>query len=180
MRLELTGRHVEITPAIRTLVDRKLGRLERLLNDAIVSAQIVLTREKYRHLTDVAVHMRGDHVLAGKTVGDTWADSVGRAIEKIEQQAVKVKGKWTERKRRATPARALPPPVVAAPAEDSVRPRVVRASRYHVKPMSVEDAALQVEAGAEGFLVFRNAGSGAINVLYRRKNGDLGLIEPER
>lgn len=180
MRLELTGRHVEITPAIRTLVDRKLSRMSRLLNDALVSTQIVLTREKYRHLTEISVHLRGDHVLAGKVAGDTWADSVGRAVEKVEQQAAKVKGKWVERKRRGTPARALPAEPPAAAADEAVRPRIVRAARYHVKPLSVEDAALEVEAGADGFLVFRNAGTGAVNVLYRRKNGDLGLIEPGR
>jgi putative sigma-54 modulation protein len=179
MRLELTGRHVAITPTIRHLVDRKVAKLTRVLNDAAVSAQVVLTREKYRHVTEIAVHMRGDHVLAGKTSGATWTDSVGRAIEKIEQQAQKVKGKWVERKRRATPVRALPPPPLAAPA-DEVLPRIVRASRYHVKPLSVEDAARAVEQGRDEFLVFRNAGTGAINVLYRRTDGDFGLIEPER
>ena len=56
----------------------------------------------------------------------------------------------------------------------------MRASRYHVKPLALDAAATQVEAGGDGFLVFRNADTGAINVLYRRKNGDLGLIEPER
>jgi putative sigma-54 modulation protein len=180
MRLELTGRHVEITPALRTLVDRKLGRIARLLNDALVSTQIVLTREKYRHLTEISVHLRGDHVLAGKTAGDTWADSVGRAVEKVEQQAAKVKGKWVERKRQRTSARRLPVATPDTPADEAVRPRVVRAARYHVKPMSVDDAAMEVDGGADGFLVFRNAGTGAVNVLYRRKNGDLGLIEPER
>jgi len=123
--------------------------------------------------------MRGDHVLAGKTAGATWTDSVGRAIEKIEQQARRVKGKWAERKRRATPARVLPVASPAAAAED-VLPRIVRASRYHVKPLSAEDAARAVEQGRDGFLVFRNADTGAINVLYRRKDGDFGLIEPER
>jgi len=180
MRLELTGRHVEITPAIRTLVDRKLSRLTRLLNDALVSTQIVLTREKYRHLTEISVHLRGDHVLAGKISGDTWADSVGRAVDKVEQQAAKVKGKWVDRKRQRTSAGRLPVDTPAASADEVVRPRVVRAARYHVKPMSVEEAALEVDGGADGFLVFRNAGTGAVNVLYRRKNGDLGLIEPER
>lgn len=179
MRLELTGRHVEITPSIRTLIDRKLGKLARVLNDAIVSAQVVLTREKYRHVTEMSVHIRGDHVLAGKTSGTTWTDSVGRAVEKIEQQAKKVKGKWAERKRRAAPARALPTAPLAVAADD-VLPRVVRASRYHVRPMSVDEAARAVDGGRDGFLVFRNAGTGAINVLYRRKSGDLGLIEPER
>jgi putative sigma-54 modulation protein len=180
MRLELTGRHVAITPTIRHLVDRKVAKLTRVLNDAAVSAQVVLTREKYRHVTEIAVHMRGDHVLAGKTSGATWTDSVGRAIEKIEQQAQKVKGKWNGRKRRAAPDGVLTPAPAATPAEEVVPPRVVRASRYHVRPMSVEDAALAVETGRDEFLVFRNAGTGAINVLYRRKDGDLGLIEPER
>jgi putative sigma-54 modulation protein len=179
MRLELTGRHVEITPSIRSLVDRKLARLTRVLNDSVVSAQVVLTREKYRHVTEMSVHMRGDHVLAGKTAGTTWTDSVGRAIEKIEQQAQKVKGKWAARKRRAAPAGVLPPSPETASAND-VLPRVVRASRYHVRPMSVNDAARAVEGGRDGFLVFRNSGTGAINVLYRRKDGDFGLIEPER
>jgi len=179
MRLELTGRHVDITPTIRNLVDRKVAKLTRILNDSAVSAQVVLTREKYRHVTEIAVHMRGDHVLAGKTSGATWTDSVGRAIEKIEQQAQKVKGKWAERKRRATSARVLPPPSLLPPA-DEVLPRIVRASRYHVRPLSVEEAARAVEQGPDGFLVFRNAGTGAINVLYRRKDGDFGLIEPER
>jgi putative sigma-54 modulation protein len=180
MRLELTGRHVEITPALRTLVTRKLARLARLLNDSMVSAQVVLTRQKHLHLTDIAVHMRGDHVLAGKTGGDTWTESVGLAVDKVEQQASRVKGKWSGRKRRGTPAREVAEPIGAEPAERVVRPRVVRAPRYHVKPMSVDDAALAVEGGNDGFLVFRNAGTGAINVLYRRKDGDLGLIEPER
>jgi putative sigma-54 modulation protein len=179
MRLELTGRHVEITPVIRNLVDRKLAKLTRVLNDSVVSAQVVLTREKYRHVTEMSVHMRGDHVLAGKTAGTTWTASVGRAVEKIEQQAQKVKGKWAERKRRATPAGALPAAPPAQPA-DEVLPRIVRASRYHVRPMSVDDAARAVEGGRDGFLVFRNSDTGAINVLYRRKDGDFGLIEPER
>jgi putative sigma-54 modulation protein len=179
MRLELTGRHVEITPVIRNLVDRKLAKLTRVLNDSVVSAQVVLTREKYRHVTEMSVHMRGDHVLAGKTAGTTWTASVGRAVEKIEQQAQRVKGKWAERKRRATPAGALPAASPAPPA-DEVLPRIVRASRYHVRPMSVDDAARAVEGGRDGFLVFRNSDTGAINVLYRRKDGDFGLIEPER
>jgi putative sigma-54 modulation protein len=180
MRLELTGRNVEITPALRALVDRKLAKLTRVMNDAIVSAQVVLTREKYRHVTDMSLHMRGDHVLAGKTTGETWTDSIGRAADKVAQQATRVKGKWAERKRRATSARAMPPPPADTQPDDAAPRRIVRALRYHVKPLAIDDAAMEVEAGGDGFLVFRNADTGAINVLYRRKNGDLGLIEPER
>jgi putative sigma-54 modulation protein len=179
MRLVLTGRHVEITPVLRRLVDRKLGKLARIFEDGIVSAQVVLTQQKYRHLTDVTVHARGDHML--KAAGDTasWETSLAQAVEKLEQQAQKVKGKWQERKRRATPVRTLgDAPVLEPTAEDERVLRVVRASRYSAKPMTVEEAVLSVDRGHD-VLVFRNATTNSINVLYRRQDGDLALIEPE-
>ena len=180
MRLELTGRHVEITPDLRKQVEKKLAKLDRLLKGGIVSVQAVLTLEKYRRKSEVTVHTRGEHFLHG--LGDTgsWETSINDAIEKIEQQLQKVKGKWQERKRRATPARVLPLPDAEPAAEAPPKPRRVRRTpRYPVKPMTVEEAALTVDAGDDEFLVFRNASTDSINVLYRRKDGQLGLIEPE-
>src|SRR5215472_15034395 len=101
MRLELTGRHVEITPTLRRLVDTKLAKLERMLNDSAVSAQAVLTREKYRHRAEITLHARGEKFLHGVGNANAWEASLSQAIEKITQQAQKVKGKWQERKRRA-------------------------------------------------------------------------------
>ena len=72
MRLALTGRHLDISPGLRALVDRKLVRLERLLGGAIVSAQVVCSRQKDRLEADVTVHMRGDHTLASRATGATW------------------------------------------------------------------------------------------------------------
>src|SRR5712692_11099456 len=100
MRLELTGRHVEITPTLRRLVDTKLGKLERLLNDSAVSAQAVLTREKHRCRADITVHARGEKFLHGVGTSVAWEASVCEAIDKIAQQAQRIKGKWQERKRR--------------------------------------------------------------------------------
>ena len=184
MRLALTGRHVEITPALQWLAEKKVGKLDRLLNDGIVSAQVVLTLQKHRHLVDIRAHARGDHVLHGLGDTDSWETSFSGAIEKIEQQLLKMKGKWQERKRRAAPAKTVaaeaPPPVEARPREDEPRPRrILRAARDPVKPMTVDEAAMEVEAGADAFLVFRNASTDSINVLYRRKDGNFGLIEPE-
>src|SRR5690348_5165199 len=102
MRLELTGRHVDITPALRRLVDAKLARLERLLNDSAVSAQAVLTREKHVRRADITLHARGENFLHGVGSSTTWEASLGEAIDKIAQQAQKVKGKWQERKRRGS------------------------------------------------------------------------------
>jgi len=106
MRLELTGRHIEITPALRKLVDAKIRRLDRLLNSRALSAQAVLTLEKNRHRADVTLHARGETFLHGYGASASWETSVGQAIDKLTQQAQKVKGKLQARKRRAakTPA----------------------------------------------------------------------------
>jgi putative sigma-54 modulation protein len=176
MRLDITGRHVEITPAVRQLITRRLGRLDRLLNDAAVSAIITLTKEKYRLRTEIAVHTKGDHVLRGNGEGNAWPLSVRQATEKIEQQAQTLKGKWDGRKRKGGASRVVP----AAPRDTAAAtPRIVKATRYAVKPMSVEDAALRVDGGSETFVVFRNADTEAVSILYRRKDGNLGLIEPD-
>jgi putative sigma-54 modulation protein len=174
MRLDITGRHVEITPPLRQLIDRRLAKLGRLLNDSAISGTIVLTREKYRHLAEIVIHARGDHILRGIGQGTTWPLSLRQASQKIEQQAQTMKGKWARRKRQAD-ART----VKTAPAEPPAARRVVRTSRVAVKPMSVEDAALRVETGPDTFVVFRNAETDAVSILYRRKDGNLGLIEPD-
>src|SRR6266849_6344431 len=137
MRLELTGRHVDITPTLRRLVDTKLAKLERLLNDSAVSAQAVLTLEKRRRRADITVHARGEKFLHGVGNSANWEGSVGQAIDKIAQQAQKVKGKWQERKRRGrrpgeaalTPDEAsLVPPRAAAARVRPRMPRVLRAA----------------------------------------------------
>jgi len=114
--------------------------------------------------------------LRGNGEDTTWVNAVRQASAKIEQQAHKVKGKWAERKRRAASPRAV---TDADAATAPAGPRIVRASRYAVKPMSIDDAALQVDSRAESFVVFRNADTDAVSILYKRKDGNLGLIEPD-
>ena len=176
MRLELTGRHVTINPTLRQLVNRRLMKLERLLNDSAISAQVILTREKYRHRTEIIIHARGDHMLRGMGEGAGWPVSVRDAAAKIEQQAQTLKGKWAERKRRGAGVRTVSPPAIR---EQSRAPRIVRATRYAVKPMSLEDAALRVDSSSDAFVVFRNADNDAVSILYRRTDGNYGLIEPD-
>src|SRR5512144_3263786 len=168
MRLALTGRHVEITPALQRLAERKVGKLDRLLTDGIVSAQVVLTLQKHRHVVDIRAHARGDHVLHGLGETDAWETSFTEAIEKISQQLQKVKGKWQQRKRRATPAKTVAasaePPAPPEPEAPEVRPaRILRAARYPVKPMTVDEAAMEVADRPDAFLVFRNANTDTIN-----------------
>lgn len=177
MRLDITGRNVSVTPAIRQLTTRRLARLERVLNDAAVSATVTLSKEKYRLRTEVVVHTRGDHTLRGNGESTGWSVSMRQATDKIEQQAQTLKGKWNDRKRKGrSVGRQMVDAPVLAPAAPA--PRVVRA-RYPVKPMSIDDAALRLDGGGDTFVVFRNTDTEGVSILYVRKDGNLGLIEPD-
>ena len=191
MRLELTGRRVDTTPALRRLVETKLAKLERLLNDSALSAQAVLSREKHRHRTDITLHARGEKFLHGVGNAASWEASLIEAIGKIAQQAQKVKGKWQARKRRGgrragrrADLRAAGPraPAATRPSAGSGRgrmPRVLRTSRQAIKAMSVADAAREIDALGDGIVVFRDADTESLSVLYRRPDGELTLVETE-
>lgn len=199
MRLELTGRHISISASIRKLVEQRLEHVLRLLNNSAVSAQVVLTHEKARVHADVTLHARGEHFLHGEAMGRDVATAFSAAVDKIDRQAQKLKGKWTERKRRgisaAKSASAAPRPerggrgftaerrASARPkgllVEGAASPRVIRSRRYSVKPMSIEDAAAVIGEGNDGVLVFRNSATHTMAVMFRRADGNIGLIEPE-
>src|SRR3954468_7764816 len=191
MRLELRGHHVDVTPRLRQFVQDKLSKVERLLNNRAVSAQATLTREKPRHIADITLHASGERFLHGIGESASWETSLTRAVAKICQQAKKLK---TQQKdlRHSLKAPALDAPQArstrkaAAPAgaragKSPVRmPRILRASREALKPMSVEDAVREVDAaGGDGVVVFRNTDSEAVSVVYRRRNGELALVETE-
>jgi putative sigma-54 modulation protein len=192
MRLELTGRHTDITPAIRRLVDKKLARLGRLLNDSAVSAQVVLTHEKRDRRADVTVHARGENFLHGVGASAKWETSLSMAVDKIVQQATKVKGKWDDRKRKGsrsggsvrtqgerTAAASARAPEAAAPRPRARMPRVLKASRQAIRIMSVADATREVQGNGDGVLVFRDIDRSQVSVLVRRPNGELTLVETE-
>ncbi len=193
MRLELTARHFTLTATLRKLVEQRLARAFRPLNDSVVSAQIVITREKTRFHAEVTLHVRGEHFLHGEATGRDAQTALGASIDKIDRQLGKLKSKWTEGKRRAiSPAKAASaaprPPRGAAmfgtglaqrEPDGAGQIRIIRARRYAVKPMSVDEAAIEVGDARNAFLVFRNSTTEEINVLFRRPDGNLGLIEPE-
>ena len=93
MRVDITGRHVDITPGLRQLIATRLGKLERLLNDRAISATFTLTKEKYRCRTELVVHAKGDHLLSGNGEGNGWTLSIRQAMQKVEHQAEKLKSR---------------------------------------------------------------------------------------
>ena len=185
MRLEITARHFTLPPALRTLADARLSRALRPLNDGAVSAQVVVTKEQSRFRAEVTLHVRGEHFLHGEATGHDPQAALVAAAARLERQVQRLKGKWTEGRRKAVSrsraATLAESRTKAAPSARGGRgnARIVRARRYAVKPMSVDEAALELGAGAESFLVFRNAGTDTVNVVFRRPDGRIGLIEPE-
>ena len=103
MECTVTGRHMEITGELRDLIDQRLLPLERLLGDAIVSADIVLAAERRLCVSELVVHARGDHRLHGLAEGKSWQTAVGAAVEKVMRQAQTLKGKWRGRRRHVAP-----------------------------------------------------------------------------
>jgi putative sigma-54 modulation protein len=182
MRIEMTGRHVAVSPGLRTLVTRKLDRVRRRLNNAGLSATVVASRQRQDNVVEVTLHARGEHFLHAVGKGKEWEVAANAVVEKLERQAEKLKTRWTGRKRRTgrVPAAAdgSSEPRAAAPARPAL-PRIVRASRYSVRPMTAEEAAMEMEGLEAAFLVYRDVETGGVNVVYRRKNGQIGLIEPE-
>ena len=179
MRLTLTGRQVDITAGLRRLVEKKLARLDRVLNTKAVSGQVELSLEKFRHVAEITVHARGGHLLQGRAVTTSWGESLADAADRIAQQATTLKGKWETRKRAARPARRTPAAETAAPLPAAQARRIVRAKRYAVKPMSLDEAAAAVGPAPDAFVVFRNEVTDGVSVMFRRRDGDLGLIEPK-
>ena len=102
MKTSVTGRHVEVTPDIRRIIDQKLQKLERVLNDSLVSVQIVLSQgHQHKYVAEVVLHARGDHILHGEDEATQWSQAIGGAVEKVTQQAHTLKGKWDNRHRPA-------------------------------------------------------------------------------
>ncbi|HZH91490.1 MAG TPA: ribosome-associated translation inhibitor RaiA [Pyrinomonadaceae bacterium] len=181
MKFEYTGRHVEVTQAIRRHVEEHFGKLDQIFDDSTASAHIIIEVEKNRHVGEVLLHWR-EHTLTARDVNADMYQALSRAISKIEKQAVKLKKKIIDRKQSAQPLSSLAPDNgateepddTAAPAEG----RIISARRYAVKPMTPEEAVIRLGEDSNQFILFRDADTDRLSVLYKRKDGNFGLIQP--
>ena len=177
MTFEYTGRHVEVTPAIRRHVEDHFKKLNHIFNGTEPRVHIILEVEKNRQIGEVIVHWR-DHTL---TATDTNADmymALGRAVGKIEKQALKLKKRIIDRKQHARKTSAVAPSPDVNVQATPPPVRIIAARRYAVKPMTAEEAALDLSGRTDQFVVFRDADTNRLGVLYKRQDGNFGLIEP--
>jgi putative sigma-54 modulation protein len=193
MKIEFTGRNFTVSPAIKKHVTDHFKKLDTLLDTADRAHVILSVGKHHRHVAEIVIHWK-DRSLTSKADTTDMYVSATQAIERLQRQAVKVKGKIIDRKHHATPitkaasgagkangkagGKAAPRPADAVEAAEPAGPRIVRSRRYTVKPMTPEEAMMRVQDAAEQFLVFRNAETDRVGVLYKRKDGNFGLIEP--
>ncbi len=174
MKIEFTGRQTDIPDEVRRLAERKLQKLGKLL-PSVTRAHVILAADKHRQVAEVSVHSRQLDLTAVETTTNPRL-SVAGAIDKLVRQAQRQRAKRRERKGSVSPRLV---PGAAERGADGSAPRVVRSRRGAVKPMTLEEAALEMDGRQEGVLVFRDAATERVSVLFRRKDGNLGLIEPE-
>ena len=200
MEITVTFRHVAASAPIRRHAEERIRRVAKYLHRPI-DAHVILSVVKRRHAAEIVLHTDRTVLKAVEETGDLYS-AIDLAADKLEQQARKHTDRirdhkdrrGTARSRRAAlaadAANAVPVPDVAAGAlrMDVIRaasvtgkrgPQVIRTKRLPVRPMSVEEAVMQLDLMDNDFLVFRSAASGGVSVVYRRKDGHYGLIEPD-
>jgi putative sigma-54 modulation protein len=176
MIFEYTGRHIDVTPALRTHAEEHFNRIEHLFNGKATKAHVIFEVERGRHRAEIIVDWKND-ILTATTTGADMYQSLSQSIDKIEKQALKVKKKVQDKFHKATRKSVIAQQDAEVPPAP-VGPRIVSANGYEVKPVTPEEAALLVDGRKEGFLVFRNADTQGVSVIYKRPDGDYGLIEP--
>ena len=176
MKFEYTGRHIDVTPALRTHVENHFERISHLFNGKPAKAHVIIEVERGRHRSEIVLNWRNDVLTATTSNSDMYL-SLSQTIDKIEKQALKLKNKVIDKSHRSKRATEI----VQDPADVSptpTGPRVIRSRRYAVKPVTVDEAALMLSDQRDGFLVFRNSENQKISVIHTRKDGNYGLIEP--
>jgi putative sigma-54 modulation protein len=176
MKFEYTGRHIDVTPALKNHVEEHFGRLNHLFDGDNAKAHVIIEVEKNRNRSEVVVKWRREVLTANTTNADMYK-SLSQTIDKIEKQALRLKTKITDKHHKVKKVSTIIPKAdLIVPAPNS--PRIINSKSYAVKPMTPDEAALILDAEENQFLVFRNADDERLSVIYKRKDGNYGLIKP--
>ena len=176
MKLNFTGKNMEITDALRDVTAKKLGKLGKYFQRDI-EGNVTFSSEKNRKIIEVTINLPGTIIRAEESTEDMYA-SIDRAVDVLERQIRKHKTKLQKRYQNNETIRFEN--VIPLPREDDYeKPRLVKRKKFGLKPMSSEEAILQMELLRHNFFVFLDSDSEGIHVVYKRKDGNYGLIEPE-
>jgi putative sigma-54 modulation protein len=172
MNILVTGRHLEVTPALKTYTEKKIKKFDRYLSN-ISEASVTISVEKYRHKVEVLLKVNGVLIQAEGITGDVYS-AIDEVSEKLQRQIKKYKEKLVSHRKSEGKAEVEVPETLPVPEVG----RIIKNKRFELKPMSPDEASMQMELLDKDFFVFTNDNSGDINVIYRRRDGNFGLIEP--
>lgn len=182
MQIIFNGKHMEVTPALRDYAETKLQKLSRFF-DNVQAVNVTESIQRNQHIVEVTLNANGTLIRAEERSPDMYT-SIDLVAAKLERQLTRYKGRFTTRMRDSLEGQK-PNEIVAegiqaepVPAPEEELPTIVRTKRFAVKPMDIEEAALEMELLGHDFYVFRNSESEEVNVIYRRRDGNYGLIEP--
>ena len=173
MRVNIAGKGMDISDYLKDVATKKIAKLQKYF-EADTEAHITMSIQKSRHIVEVTIPFDGVVLRGEESTGDMYA-SIDGVVKKLEKQIHRHR---TALKRRLREDAFVNDDYVPG-MEDEKLPAIVRTKRFIVKPMDLAEAQMQMELVGHQFFVFRNATTHEINVLYKRQDGDLGLIEPE-
>ncbi len=171
MNIIINCRQMDLTKNLREYAESKISRFSKYLNN-VSEATVTLSVEKYRHKAEVHLKANGSLIQAESITGEMYS-SIDDVVEKLARQVRKHKEKIVSHRKNKSKSSVATEPVERMPS-------IVKDTSYDIKPMSVEEAAMQMDLLDRDFFIFTNASSGDINVLYKMKDGNFGLIEPPK
>jgi len=182
MELKVTGKNIELTPQLREYIEKKLGKLSRHLPD-ILEAKVEVSEEKTRspqtrYVIQVTINSNGT-ILRGEERGDDFFVAIDKVADVMDRQIERFKGRRSIRKGVMPTVRNPDTLVQPAPEAEEDVGRIVKIKKFVVKPMTIDEAIEQMELLGHDFFLFLNSDGGRLNLLYRRKDKNYGLIEPE-
>lgn len=179
MQIVIKGKNVEVTPALRAYAEKRVSKLDRYFDEPNLTAQVMMRVERELHVVEVTVQVDALLLRGEERTGDMYA-SIDGVLEKLERQIKKYKTRINRKLRGEGGSRqegAAAPNAAPAAGVEPVG-QVIRTKRFPIKPMSVEEAVMQMDLLGHDFYVFRNSTDEEVNVVYRRSDGNYGLIEP--
>lgn len=178
MQIAVKGKNIEVGEPLRSYIEKKMNKIQRYFEKDITGAQVTLKMEKGINTVDAIIQVDGLLLRGEARTGDIRA-SIDDAVDKIERQIRKYKTRINRRLRQAGNKIIEAELETGGVPEENGEAVIVRTKRFAMKPMSVEEAVMQMELIGHDFFVFSNADTEEVNVVYRRKDGNYGLIEPE-
>lgn len=176
MKINISGKNMAVTDALKDVTEKKMNKLEKYFFEE-VPVNITLSVEKNRQIIEVTIPFSGAIIRAEESTDDMY-QSIDKVIDVLERQIRKHKTKLQKKSKGLETIRFEN--IQALPTVDKEKePSIVRTKRFAMKPMDAEEAVLQMELLRHAFFVFRNAESDDVNIVYKRKDGNYGLIEPE-